>query len=211
MTCDAYCEGCYYYGPYHQTCDYWEKADQLRGCPPGKGCTRRITKKEYMKMAAPSKWNKAVGYEMWKDGKSDKEIGEALGVTAQAVALHRKKYWEPNKTKLSAPVPTELEVEELPQSEPEQEEDIQAEPVADETSAEECVVQEDPLQEEDQEEAEARLMIKALQSAVQDLKGMKAVLTFQILQALWNWNTTEELKDAKTYICALIEMEEGTL
>lgn len=45
MTCDAYCQGCYYFGTTHQTCDYWEKADELRGCPPGKGCTKKNNEK----------------------------------------------------------------------------------------------------------------------------------------------------------------------
>ena len=115
MTCDAYCEGCYYYGPGHKTCDYWEKADELRGCPPGKGCTRKITKKEYMRIATQKSWNKAAGYEMFKAGKSDKEIGEALGVTAAAVSYYRKRYWDKcvkanKKTEL---VPAALE-EEIP-------------------------------------------------------------------------------------------------
>lgn len=197
VTCDAYCQGCYYFGPAHQTCDYWEKADELRGCPPGNGCTRRITKKEYMKMAAPSKWDKAIGHEMWKDGKSDKEIGEALGVTAQAVSLHRKKYWEPGKAKAAEP---EGELS-------------QPEPVADEApEPEACGGQETAAAEDDgREESDTKMMIRALEIFVQNLKGMKAVMTFQILQTLWDWETVDDLERAKLGLEYLIELEGGNV
>ena len=45
-------------------------------------------------MATQKSWNKAAGYEMFKAGKTDKEIGEALGVTAATVSYYRKKYWD---------------------------------------------------------------------------------------------------------------------
>lgn len=45
-------------------------------------------------MAAPKKWDKVKGYEMWKAGKSDKEIAEAVGVTSSAVNVHRRKHWD---------------------------------------------------------------------------------------------------------------------
>lgn len=44
--CDSYCRGCYYLlGGDNglMTCDYFEKADKLRPCPAGKGCTERRT------------------------------------------------------------------------------------------------------------------------------------------------------------------------
>ena len=44
--CDSYCRGCYYLLGGNNglmTCDYFEKADKLRPCPAGKGCTERRT------------------------------------------------------------------------------------------------------------------------------------------------------------------------
>lgn len=211
MTCDAYCEGCYYFGAAHQTCDYWEKADELRGCPPGKGCIRKITKKEYMKMATQKSWNKAAGYEMFKAGKSDKEIGEALGVTAATVSYYRKKYWDGRAVIRPELVPVKSEEEEA--SQPEPDDVIQTEAAADETpvteiSAEECGEPEASPQ-EDKEESDAKMMIRALEIFVQNLKGMKAVMTFQILQALWDWETVEDLERAKLGLEYLIELEGG--
>lgn len=209
MTCDAYCNGCYYFGLSHQTCDYWEKADQLRGCPPGKGCTKKITKKEYMKMGTQKSWNKAAGFEMWKAGKSDKEIGDALGVTAATVSYYRKKY----RDKCTSNKPVDL----VP-AEPE-EETVQPEPVGMEANIPEASEPEDAAEdyepeavvEEDPEEVDARLMIRALENFVRDLKGMRAVLTFQVLQQLWNWKTVEDLKAAQTFLEGLIELERGNV
>ena len=140
---------------------------------------------------APKSWNKTAGYEMWKAGKSDKEIGDALGVTAATVSYYRKKYWE-------EPVPVEPEVEEP----------SQPEPVADEIPAEECGDPEASSQ-EDKEEADAKMMIRALEIFVQNLKGMKAVMTFQILQALWDWESVEDLERAKLGLEYLIKLEGG--
>lgn len=221
MTCDAYCEGCYYYGATHQTCDYWEKADELRGCPAGKGCTKRITKKEYMKMGAPKSWNKGAGYEMFKTGKTDKEIGEALGVTAATVSYYRKKYWDKCRKVGQTAEPVPVEPEDVETSQPELDEVNQAEPSTDEIledvpeevpaediSTEEC---EDPeaSPQEDEEEADAKVMIRALEIFVANLKGMKAVMTFQILHALWDWETVKDLEQAKMILEYLIELEGG--
>lgn len=164
-------------------------------------------------MATQKSWNKAAGFEMWKAGKSDKEIGDALGVTAANVSYFRKKYWETchQASQQAEPTLTEPETTEGPR--PEQEEVIQDEPAVDEmlvseTSAGECTIQKNPLQ-EDEDEDKAKLMIQALEIFVQNLKGMKAVMTFQILQALWDWETVEDLERAKIGLEYLIELEGG--
>ena len=44
--CDSYCYGCYYLlggNDRLMTCDYFEKADKLRPCPAGNGCTAKKT------------------------------------------------------------------------------------------------------------------------------------------------------------------------
>ena len=39
--CDSYCHGCQYYSTYLKNCDYSELEGTLRGCPPGRECTRK--------------------------------------------------------------------------------------------------------------------------------------------------------------------------
>lgn len=216
MTCDAYCNGCYYFGLSHQTCDYWEKADQLRGCPPGKGCTKRITKKEYMKMATQKSWNKAAGYEMFKAGKTDKEIGEALGVTAAAVSYYRKKYWD----KCAGRKPVEMAPAE------QEEETVQPELVGMEANIPEISEPDEVVQEtaEDVDEVAqdapelsdsaqkgseavtgAQTLIAALERIVEDRMGMDAVLTAQVVLTMANWKSVEDLKEARMVLDHLIE------
>lgn len=38
-----YCSGCVYFGSYLRNCDYIFIEGHSRGCPPGKGCTKRIS------------------------------------------------------------------------------------------------------------------------------------------------------------------------
>ena len=166
-------------------------------------------------MAATSKWNKAVGYEMWKDGKSDKEIGEALGVTAQAVALHRKKYWEHGKGVRTQPTPAEQE-----------EESVQTEPVGMEANIPEVsepdeVVQEaaegsdevaqdapelsGPAQKSSEPVTGAQALIAALELIVEDRMGMDAVLTAQVVLTMADWKSVEDLKEARMVLDHMIE------
>ena len=48
-VCDSYCKGCIYRGIINGTipwCKYVFMEDKLRGCPPGTGCTVRMTDKD---------------------------------------------------------------------------------------------------------------------------------------------------------------------
>lgn len=56
---------------------------------------------------------------------------------------------------------------------------------------------------------ETQLQVMAMELYVKDLKGMDAVLTFQILDTLWNWKSVEELKQAKVLLDYLIERLDG--
>lgn len=89
----ANCEDCHYYCKGTDTCDYWLVEDQLRGCPPGAGCFRKMTKKEY-NMGKAQKWDRVKGRQMWLEGKKDKEIAEVWGVHPDAVGQVRRKIWE---------------------------------------------------------------------------------------------------------------------
>ena len=88
------CQTCHYFCKTTDTCDYWLIEDQLRGCDPGAGCTKKITTKEYKKMSYAPKWDRAAGREMWLAGKSDKEIAAVYGVSGEAVGQVRRKVWE---------------------------------------------------------------------------------------------------------------------
>lgn len=57
------------------------------------------------------------------------------------------------------------------------------------------------------ENCPAEKKIRAMENSVRDLTGMRAVLTFQALQRLWNWKTIEELEAVQVFLEALIDME----
>lgn len=137
-------------------------------------------------MSVASKWDKAAGKELWLAGKSDKEIGEAFGVSASAVCQIRKKYWE-NEAVPAAPAA----VVEPP-----------LEPDADSAPPTESVV---PVPEKDPDEDTAKIMIRALELMTENHKGMNAVATAQIVTRLWNWETLSDLLEAKEFLDYLIE------
>ena len=56
---------------------------------------------------------------------------------------------------------------------------------------------------------EAQVRVMALELFVDELKGLDAVLTFQILDALWGWECVGELKQAKILLDYLIERVEA--
>lgn len=39
---DGYCRPCRYYGVSSESCDYYLITKQMRGCPAGEGCTKRV-------------------------------------------------------------------------------------------------------------------------------------------------------------------------
>ena len=57
-VCDSYCKGCIYLGTIHKVlpwCKYLFMEDKRRPCPPGAGCTVKLTSKEVKKKAAEAK------------------------------------------------------------------------------------------------------------------------------------------------------------
>lgn len=90
---DSFCEGCWYYrGGCTKTCDYIFLEDRPRPCPPGDGCTVRITRKDRIPMKKPT-WDTEAGRQMWQDGKTDTEIADAFGISTGAVTSYRLKHW----------------------------------------------------------------------------------------------------------------------
>lgn len=135
-------------------------------------------------MSIASKWDKAAGKEMWKAGKSDKEIAEHFGVSASAVCQIRKKYWE---AEFGAP-----------DQEP-------AEPPLETTSSPEGPGIGIVPAPKDLEEDDAKVMIRAMELMTQNLHGMNAVMTAQILTNLWAWDSVSDLLAAREFLDYLIE------
>lgn len=203
MVCDDHCKGCYYLagqvGRSHQEtyCLYWERADKLRGCPAGAGCNKKITKKEYA-MAFQSKWDKEAGRQMWLDGKSDKEIAAAYGVSTTAVRAVRTRVWEMDgKERVLTSSP-----EEPPQD------DTTAMDGAEAVGADPSVAFGDSSSSEaekvDPEEEDAKVLIHALELMTSHLKGMEAVMTAQVVTALWKWQDKEDLIEVRNCLDYLI-------
>ncbi|MCQ2113330.1 MAG: hypothetical protein MJY95_08335 [Bacteroidaceae bacterium] len=78
---DPYCKGCYYYrGAQNRQhgimyCMYWDIEPGLRGCPPGKGCTKYTKKKPTKKemrnadlQPRKTSWDKERGYKLYCQG-----------------------------------------------------------------------------------------------------------------------------------------------
>jgi hypothetical protein len=195
MVCDDHCKGCYYLagqvGRSHQEtyCLYWERADKLRGCPAGTGCTKKITKKEYIAMA---KIDKEQARQMWLEGKTDDEIAKAFGVTKQAVSAIRRKHWE-KADDFAGPV-SEV-AEDRPAVCPEE---LHEDCVV---GGDRCAVDEDMV---DPEEEDAKVLIRALELMTSHLKGMEAVMTAQVVTALWKWQDKEDLIEVRNCLDYLI-------
>ena len=152
-------------------------------------------------MAAPKGWNKTAGFEMWKAGKSDKEIAEAVGVTASAVCVHRKKYWEHKREKTK---PTTMEQKETEAAK----EPLINEKLAD--TAEDAIHVEtaptgDCCEPSDLTGSQAETLFSALEVIVEGRSGMDAVLTAQVVLAIANWESAEDLKEARMVLNHMIE------
>lgn len=52
------------------------------------------------------------------------------------------------------------------------------------------------------------LVFAALEEATQTLRGMDAVMTAQIITALWNWSDPSKLQEAKAFLDYLIRRHE---
>ena len=84
---------------YH--CGYILRAGESRGCDPGPGCNKYRPKKgkkpasiRVSKRKGPrSQWDMEKGRQMWKDGKTDQEIADALGVHRETVGKTRRRKW----------------------------------------------------------------------------------------------------------------------
>lgn len=208
MVVDDYCMGCAFHSPGVKCCNYLLVMGIRRGCPGGAGCDKKMTKKEFMEMGAPKDWNKELGKQMWAEGKGDAEIAKATGVTQGTISYFRRKHWE------QSVVPGEAAAEvidydvALPQEALEEwTPAAEADPATPLCSAK-----------DNEDEAIAKIVgtpalqdgipTHALEQATQDLRGMDAVMTAQIIMALWNWSDPKKLQEAKAFLEYLIGRHE---
>ncbi|MBQ5712363.1 MAG: hypothetical protein IIV61_07115 [Oscillospiraceae bacterium] len=149
-------------------------------------------------MAFQSKWDKEAGRQMWLDGKSDKEIAAAYGVSTTAVRAVRTRVWEMDgKERVLTSSP-----EEPPQD------DTTAMDGAEAVGADPSVAFGDSSSSEaekvDPEEEDAKVLIHALELMTSHLKGMEAVMTAQVVTALWKWQDKEDLIEVRNCLDYLI-------
>lgn len=93
------------YTPGLAGCNYLTMTDRIRGCDPGKGCTCYKKKETGYKRpsgvvlgdaprkARRTKWDAKKGFTMWMTGSNDRQIAQALGISANAVGERRRRYW----------------------------------------------------------------------------------------------------------------------
>lgn len=209
MVVDDYCMGCAFHSPGVKCCNYLLVMGIRRGCPGGAGCDKKMTKGELNAMGAPKDWNKELGKQMWVEGKGDAEIAKATGVTQGTISYFRRKHWEPESVAMLAeeessgrPFPTEDEGRGLEVS-GDREAAPELDPVIPETRQESV-----PCDDGENACDDDSLVFAALEEATENLRGMDAVMTAQIITALWNWSDPAKLQEAKAFLDYLIGRHE---
>lgn len=75
MACNSYCNGCVYKGlvqGHVPCCNYIFMEDKRRPCPPGEGCTVKMTNREAQRKAAGERKRKAL--ERAKEARAKKRL-----------------------------------------------------------------------------------------------------------------------------------------
>lgn len=95
---DKYCAKCVYYRPWdggQMACFYWDDEDELRGCPPGKDCTRRKTSKRSFRGA---NWKPI--HDEYIAGVSITELSKKYNRSPRDILIvSRNERWAEEKTK----------------------------------------------------------------------------------------------------------------
>lgn len=78
-------------------CGYVLYMDRVRGCDPGPGCIRYQRGKKHgpvgLRTGPKYTWDEPRGKKMWLEGKSDREIADALGVKRDTIGDTRRRKW----------------------------------------------------------------------------------------------------------------------
>lgn len=112
--CDSYCYRCAHYSSYFKCCDYVFNEDKLRGCDPGTGCDKKVSRSEYLKRVKekkpitiktprerkPQRNTREKGFlsfeenerrfRMYRDGFSDAQIARVCDVDKTTITKWRK-------------------------------------------------------------------------------------------------------------------------
>jgi len=96
-VCDDYCKGCRHYNEsYGANCEYMRDTGMRRPCPAGTGCTEHTKRnlegfRVYARKDTKRKIDDKRGRELFKEGKSDKEIAAEFGVAESSIIKWRYK------------------------------------------------------------------------------------------------------------------------
>lgn len=84
-------------------CGYILHTGERRGCDPGPGCTRyrrggRLGNCTHIRLGGPKfAWDEPAGKRMWLEGKTDRQIADALGTRRDNVGRVRRLKWMKEK------------------------------------------------------------------------------------------------------------------
>ena len=106
---DDFCYSCHYFSYDTKSCDFYLMTKVRRGCPGGKGCTRKIPRRQFEKknfygrIAGERVFERTINSvmrELYEEGMSDREIGNRLGLSELSVNLWRRRSGLPSQTAL---------------------------------------------------------------------------------------------------------------
>lgn len=210
MACDEYCAGCVFFSSSTRSCNYILVMDIRRGCQGGAGCDKKMTKKEFNLMGIPKAWDKEAGRQMFLAGKGDAEIARACGVTQGTISYFRKKHWETEgnaECKMQDAECDAFSVQAGIETAPEAASAVPPPHTQHAERHEEAMAKvetDHPKAEESKQPDSCLQLISALEEATGGLNGMNAVMTAQIITALWQWKDASDLREAKACLDYLI-------
>lgn len=139
------------------------------------------------------RWDTELGRLLWLDGKSDREIAEEFGIATNTVLHQRKTKWEKGTVR---PEPKE---EPAPPQREEPQQPVAPEPVP------------EPKAPEPKQISMATMdgVYHILEEATKSLSGIDAICTADAILCLWNWNSADDLRRARSAITYLIKKLEG--
>ena len=130
-----------------------------------------------------TKWDTALGMQMWLEGKTDAEIAEHFGLAKTTVTSFRIRNWERHK---DPNVPAQ-------EASPEEVAPVQPEASNQKRVSMDC----------------ADGVYSILEEATKSKAGIEAICTADAILCLWNWSSADDLRRARAAINYLIKKIEG--
>lgn len=160
-----------------------------------------------------STWDKSKGYRMWTEGASDAEIGRACGAATSTVRFCRLKHWEGKLELVMERAEDALSGGGLDMNH-DAEQTVAAVKEERTTVAAETRTPVLPVDGHTHNGSTPRgpgdvSLMDVIEAATEGLRGIQAVCTANILQALWNWSCREDLEAARESIEYLLNRMEG--